>query len=161
LSIAVFATGRNAEEAIVRSEDALRHYREVNDPFGIGWASYMLGSLNLTAGRLDKVDQYLDEAIQIFSRAGDRSATMLLLALSAVLAHRRGQTERFLMLGGAGERLREETGAGLADTPLEGLDYALPERPTDPDQLRVWQRGRQLTDEEAISYLREDPGSTT
>ena len=156
LSIGVAASHGDVAEAISRAQESLRIYRELNNPFGTGWASYMIGSLELGTNDLDSVDGNFRESLGIFARARDQSGILLLLAGFAILANRRGQTERFVRLGGAVERLREETGAGLADTPVDFLEFALPERPTDAADLKIWGEGRRLSTEEAIAYALDD-----
>jgi hypothetical protein len=61
-------------------------------------------------------------------------------------------------LGGAIERLRDDTGAGIADTPVEFLDYGLPDLPTDEGEKRIWAEGRLLSTEEAVALARETGG---
>jgi predicted ATPase/class 3 adenylate cyclase len=162
LSIGVAAAGRgDTAEAIRYGEDALRIYRQLDDPFGTGWASYMIGSLRVRNDPPEEVEPYFREALAIFAQARDQSGILLLLAAYSVLADRAGQTERFYRLGGSIERLREESGAGLIDVPVDFLDYAIPERPTDDaDAMRLWEEGRRLSTEEAItSALGDDQAS--
>lgn len=158
LSIGVAASGGDVAEAIDRSEEALKLYRELDNPFGTGWASYMIGSLRMRDDPPAVVEPYYREALGIFARARDSSGILLLIGAYAILADRAGETDRFQRLGGALERLRSETGAGLIDTPVDFLEINLPERPTnDPEGLRIWEEGSRLSTEEAISFALSPP----
>jgi tetratricopeptide (TPR) repeat protein len=152
LSIALAAAGGDVPTAIEHGEEALRLYRQLDNPFGMGWASYMIGSLRVRDEPPHVVEPYFREALGIFAQARDQSGVLLLLAAYSLLADRAGQTDRFLRLGGAIEKLREQSGAGLADVPVDFLDYSLPDRPTDPGALSIWDKGRLLSMEEAISF---------
>jgi len=160
LSIGVAASGGDVAEAIRHGEEALILYRQLNDPFGTGWASYMIGSLRSRDEPAEVVERYFREGLSLFARAADKSGILLLLAAYAILAGRSGQTKRFNRLGGAVERLREQSGAGLVDVPVDFVDYSLPERPTDSAALAVWMEGRQLSTEEAIAFALGDPEAT-
>jgi len=55
------------------------------------------------------------------------------------------------------QRLRDESGAGLADVPVDFVDYALPEKPTDDQAaLKLWDHGSRMSTEEAIAYALGD-----
>jgi len=157
LSIALVATKGDFDEAIVNAERAHQLYREIGNTFGAAWATYMVASLQVSRNRIDDVDRHLTEALDMFVAARDESGILLVLSLYAIVADRRNNRERFLRLGGAIERLREETGAGLADAPVEFLDYSLPEMPANPDEQRIWAEGKRLSAEDAVALVRETP----
>ncbi len=157
LSIGIAAAGGDLSEAISHGEEALSLYRQLDNPFGTGWASYMIGSLRMREDPPEVVEPYFREALTIFARAADQSGILLLLGAYYLLADRASQTDRAHRLGGALQRLRDESGAGLADVPVDFVDYALPERPADdPDALRLWEEGGRLSTEEAIAFALED-----
>ena len=160
LSIGVAASAGEVTEAIRHGEEALRLYRQLDDPFGTGWASYLIGSLRIRHDPPEGVEKYFREALSIFARAADKSGILLLLGAYAILAQRAGQDERFHRLGGTVERLREQSGAGLADVPVEFVDFALPERPTDPVALEQWAEGSRMSVEEAIAYALGDTAAS-
>jgi predicted ATPase/class 3 adenylate cyclase len=159
LSIAVAAGGGDMPGAIDHAEHALKLYRQLDNPFGTGWASFMIGSLRVRNDPPELVEPYFREALRIFANARDQSGILLLLGAYSLLADRAGQTERFLHLGGAIAKLRDQTGAGLVDVPVDFLDYALPEPPTDAESLALWEEGKLLSTEEAISFAL-DEGAT-
>ena len=152
LSIGTAASGGDIAEAVSHGEEALALYRQLDNPFGTGWASYMIGQLRSREDPPERVEPYFQEALTIFARARDQSGILLMLSAFSLLADRAGQKERFHRLGGAAEKLRIDTGAGIADA-FDFLDFALPERPTnDPEALRIWEEGGRLSTEEAVAY---------
>jgi len=162
LSIGVAASSGDLAEAVRHGEEALGLYRQLDNPFGTGWASYMLGSLRARDDPPEVVEPYFREALIIFARAGDQSGLLLLLAAYSALANRAGQTERFHRLGGAIERLRNESGAGLADVPVDFMDYGIPERPIgDEEALRLWDEGGRLSTDEAVQFALGNAAETS
>jgi tetratricopeptide (TPR) repeat protein len=161
LAIAIPAAKNDVYEALTRVEEALELYRELDNPFGVGWSSYLLATLNFNINRLDAVQTHLGHALEWFTKAGDRSAIVLIIAGYALLADKHGDREGFYRLAGAAERLAEETGSSLVDAPVEFLDYTLPERPKDAEGQRLWAEGRQMTADEAIAYVRREAASAT
>ena len=151
LSIGVAAAGGDVAEAVARGEEALALYRQLNSPFGTAWASYMIGSLRIRDEPPEVVEPYFREALMIFAGAGDQSGLLLLLAAYSKLANRAGQRDRSHRLGGAIERLRIESGAGLADVPVDFMDYGIPERPLDPQAIQLWEEGGRLSTDEAVA----------
>ena len=161
LSIARVAATNDIDGALAAGREALELYRELNNPFGTGWASYMLASLHVNLGQYDEVERYALEALETFESSGDRSGILLTLAGFAIVYNQTGRKEHFLRVAGAAERLGEETGAALIDAPVEFLTYTIPEKPTDADGQRLWAEGRQMTAEEAIAYVRREGVSPT
>lgn len=152
LAIANAAATKDRAVAIGHAEEALTRYRRMGDPFGTGWAAYMVGTLRFPDIGPESVEPYFREALEIFARSRDRSGIGLLLVGFALVADRRGDVERVNRLGGAINRLRAETGAGLLDSPLQFVDFSVPERPSDANGSKQWDEGARLTTEEAISY---------
>ncbi len=157
LALGVVALDQNFEEAIDHARQAGEIYREIGNNFGAGWAAYMIGSLLITQEHLEGVDLYLHEALDIFTASRDESGILLVLALFAIVADRRGYRDRFLRLGGAAERLRDDTGAEIVNSPIDFLDYGLPEMPSDDAEKQIWAEGRKLSTDEAVALARETP----
>ncbi len=80
LSIGVAAGGGDIAQAIGHAEESLAFYRQHNNPFGTGWASYMIGSLRVRDEAPEVVEPYFHEALEIFARARDQTGILLLLA---------------------------------------------------------------------------------
>ena len=68
------------------------------------------------------------------------------------MASRRAEQARAYRLGGAVDRLRALTGAGLLDVPMAFMEFAPLARPSDPGLLQAWGEGARMTSEEAVAY---------
>ncbi len=147
------ASSGDRASAIAYAERALAGFRTVDDPLRVGWGEYLLGGLRVADGDMARVEGHLRESLGLFHRANDRTGILLNLTGFHHLARARGQTTRALRLGGAIESLRQSTGAGLLDTPIELVDFVVPTKPTDdPAGIAEWESGAQLTAEEAAAY---------
>jgi len=150
LAIALAASGEDRPHAVAIGEEALAVYRRLGDPFQLGWADFMVGAMRLPDEPPEVAEPYLREALQIFAEARDQTGIQLLLGGFAYIADRKGESERAYRLGGAVDRLRAMTGAGLMDQPLSFLAFEPMARPTDPELARAWDEGGRLSTEEAI-----------
>lgn len=89
--------------------------RELDDRFGLAWALHAQALNDMKDGLFEGAHGSVAESLRIFDRAGDVSGITLLLMDSAILAALRGDLERAVRLFAAGERLRDESGAMLAN----------------------------------------------
>ena len=144
------------ERAIVVGEQALAGYREVGDSFGTGWALYVLAGLHVRGGRIDQAEDSMRESLKIFLESNDKTGILLNLAAFMNIAQARGQKLRELRLGGAVRKLRESTGTGLLDTPIDVVQFVMPTEPTTPDERREFDIGARMTAQEAASYALSD-----
>jgi predicted ATPase/class 3 adenylate cyclase len=106
-------------------DEALAKFRQLDDPFGIGWSLFMSGNGNLRLGgaSVAAAGERLREAARLFARFHDNTALMLLCWAMAHAA-RREQPERALRLTGAARRLKQRTGAALLDVQPPPQDEA-------------------------------------
>ena len=138
-------------------EESLRAYREIDDPFGTGWALHELAVVDADAGALEDAELRAREALAIFARAGDLSAAVLLLLDLAFIARLGGDTDRAWRLAGAADAIRRQSGADLVGI-APWLDWEVPVRPTgDADALPLWDAGAALGPEAAIAYALGEP----
>ncbi len=107
-------------------EECIALMRELNDQFGLAWALEADGLIKMKDGQLDDARPSIAESLRIFAQAGDLTGVMLLLMDSAVLAVLGGDLARGVRLFAACEKLRDESGATLANTidarQLPGID---------------------------------------
>lgn len=143
---------QDREQSIRYGEQALTGYRRLNDPFGIGWATYTLAAYHVRDNALAKAEPLLRESLRIFVEANDRTGILLNLAAFLLLASRRGQKVREFRLGGAADKLRASTGAALIDSSLDVVQFVMPGEPTDAAELREWNAGARMSAEEAAHY---------
>jgi hypothetical protein len=156
-ALAQAVAGAGDTEASVRyAEGALVEYRRLGDPFGVGWGLYTLAGLLGRGGNMEEALRYVRESLEIFAQARDQSGILLNLAAYAIGAQLSGDRERAAKLGGAVDKLRLATGAGLIDQTPDFIDFQIPKRPDgDPEAEAWWDEGVRLTTEEAIAYALE------
>ena len=140
------------ERARLLLDECIALMRELDDRFGLAWALHAEALLDMRAGRLENAHASVGESLRIFAAAGDVSGLTLLLMDSAVLAALRGDLDRAVRLHAAGEKVRDESGAMLANLletwqlPAIDLVQEAKERLGDANE-----EGRRLTREEAIA----------
>jgi predicted ATPase/class 3 adenylate cyclase len=105
------------ERARVRPmiEECIPLLRELEDRFELAWALEVQGLINMKDRRFAESRASIVESLQLFHEVGDLSGVTLLLMDSAMLAALRGDLERAVRLFAAGEKLRDESGAMLAN----------------------------------------------
>ncbi|HEV2009760.1 MAG TPA: tetratricopeptide repeat protein [Candidatus Limnocylindria bacterium] len=133
-------------------DECIALMRELNDRFGLAWALEADALINIKDGRLDDARTSIAESLRIFAAAGDLSGVMFLLMDSAILAALGGDLDRAVRLFAACEKVRDESGATLAniiDTrqlPAVDLVREATERLDDARE-----EGRRLSREDAIA----------
>ena len=125
--------------------------RELDDLFGLAWALHAQALNHMRDGFLERAHDSITESLRIFADAGDVSGITLLLMDSAMLAALRGDLERAVRLFAAGERLRDESGAMLANVieqwQLPAADLV---REESAKRREAREGGARLTREEAV-----------
>ena len=152
--------GERPAEAIAPFRESLGLYRELGDRFGEAWALHMLGLAEATTGALDEGEAHMRASFEIFLDAEDRSAMSILLMDFSVLAVRREQYERALVLFGAAEAIEARTGVGLGVTAtdiggvVDVMWAALPREEAE----RFRDRGFAMSVDDAIAYATKVEG---
>jgi len=127
-------------------------FRELGDPFGLGWALHSYGLVLLRSVDADSARAAFAEALGLFDTVGDGSAIALLLEDFAEVAAADGDALRAARLRGAaaGARLTTEADLAVANAVWQLRD-AVPRGLIDPAALeRAWTEGRAMTQAEAI-----------
>jgi tetratricopeptide (TPR) repeat protein len=142
------------ERARVRPllEECIPLLRELEDRFELAWALEVQGLTNMKDRRFAESRASLIESLRIFHDVGDVSGVTLLLMDSAMLAALRGDLERAVRLFAAGERLRDESGAMLANV-VEAWQVPAVDaiRAASTQLAGARQEGRRLSREEAVA----------
>jgi predicted ATPase/class 3 adenylate cyclase len=154
LAMAQVAEGDN-EGGRRSALESLELYRRAGNRFGMGWAHFMLAGYELAEGDYDRARPHLRHALSLFGDAADLSGIMLALVFSALIAANEGDQQRGHRLGGAAQALRSSTGTGTYDDTLEFFEFKLPTKPEDPELLRHWEHGAEMTVDEAVAYALE------
>src|ERR671919_389603 len=161
--LATMAYGREDWAGVAElGRASVEKFRELDNPFGLGWALHLEGLALAVLGRSDEAEAALREAMGIFLPSDDRSALALLVADLSILAESRGEVERALRLAGAAERIEEEIGTGLlvSDTTvskrLRKLKARLPAAEAEP----ILAEGRRMTVDQALAFAKDwlEPG---
>jgi tetratricopeptide (TPR) repeat protein len=133
-------------------EECIPLLRELEDRFELGWALEVQGLTNMKDRRFAESRASLIESLQIFHDVGDLSGVTLLLMDSAMLAALRGDLERAVRLFAAGEKLRDESGAMLANVVEAWQAPAVDAiRAASTRLAGAREEGRRLSREEAVA----------
>jgi len=96
-------------------DECITLMRALDDRFGLAWALHAHALFDMKGGRFEEAQQHIVESLRIFAAAEDLSGVVLLLMDSAMLSALRGDLERAVRLFAAGEKVRDESGAMLAN----------------------------------------------
>lgn len=109
-------------------DQSLQLFQVVDESFLRAWALYMMGNVEIGDGQPEAARPLLEEGVQLFAEVGDLTGVLFNLDLFIALALQDRQGERAIQLLGASTRLRESSGAALADLSrreLPGLEEVL------------------------------------
>jgi len=133
-------------------EECIALMRELDDRFGLAWALHAEALINTKDRRFDDARANIAASLRIFQDAGDLSGVTLLLLDSAMLAAFQGDLERAVRLFAAAEKVRDESGAGLANVietwQMPAVDLVREATSRLPEAR---EEGRRLTREEAVA----------
>jgi tetratricopeptide (TPR) repeat protein len=144
--------------------EALALFRELDDPFGIGWSSFMAAFGAIGAGEYEEARPMLHEGIKLFAGFGDVSALTLHLNGLGMAEVQAGRSQRAVRLLAASRKLRDVSGTGMLDlnevmlaefTSMPGLDEARALLADEANRAAL-EEGLAMTQEEAVSYALGD-----
>ncbi len=157
LADVVGVTAGNWAAAERYGEESLRMFREIDDPFGLGWMLFDLASVALVRQPPDPVKggEYLEESMRIFTEIRDLSALTFHLWALARLASLEGNHVRAARLAGASARLQRVSGTDLIGVApsLGTLDLSVAELGEEAFSA-AFAEGELMTFDEAIEYAR-------
>jgi predicted ATPase/class 3 adenylate cyclase len=138
--------------------EAEKAFRELGDPFSLGWVLHTLGLIAIVDGRLEEAARHLREGLSIFADARDLSGITLLLEDFAWLAEAGGYRDRAVRLGAAAEELARQTGTDIFGTGRESSGLPDPRVWVTDDRARaLWAEGETMAVDEAVAYaLKEE-----
>jgi len=140
--------------------EAEKAFRELGDPFSLGWVLHTLGLIAIVDGRLEEAARHLREGLSIFADARDLSGITLLLEDFAWLADAGGYRDRALRLGAAAEELARQTGTDIFGTGRESSGLPDPRVwVTDDRAGDLWAEGETMTVDEAVAYALKEPAA--
>lgn len=99
--------------------ESLAMFRELDDPFGIGWAEFMAANALMGTTRTDEARSLVLSSMALFARFEDMSALVLGLWALAQVQSEADRLESAVMLAAMSEALRVTTGAGIIEANSE------------------------------------------
>jgi predicted ATPase/class 3 adenylate cyclase len=155
LSNVDWASNDFTEEAVDYARRSLAAFRELDDRFQIGWASYTVALFALRNRDLDEAALGLSESLAIFADAGDVSGFVLVIDAVALLANLAGDRAAAAHLSGAVAELERRTGTGLNPLNREVMEWVPEELRDNPETADAWKAGVLLSPSEAVDAARE------
>lgn len=128
-------------------------FRELEDPYYLGWSLWSIVVGRVALGRLDEARAPAREALQLFADADDVSGYATLLDVAAVIAFREGDRLRAARLSGAVEELARVSGLDAFDRTI--LDFDADALASAPDTQAAWQEGAAMERSAVIAYALE------
>jgi predicted ATPase/class 3 adenylate cyclase len=128
-------------------------FRELEDPYYLGWSLWSIVVGRVALGRLDEARARAREALQLFADADDVSGYATLLDVAAVIAFREGDRLRAARLSGAVEELARVSGLDAFDRTI--LDFDADALASAPDTQAAWQEGAAMERSAVIAYALE------
>jgi tetratricopeptide (TPR) repeat protein len=154
LSNTYWSAGDFSDEGAKFAREALAAFREVDDRFQIGWASYTLALFELQRRDLEGARPGLAESLEIFADAGDVSGYVLVIDAVALLASLVGDQAAAARLSGAVAELERRTGTGLNPINREVMGWHPEQLETYAQTAEEWTAGTRLTSAEAVDEAR-------
>jgi predicted ATPase/class 3 adenylate cyclase len=152
---------RDLESARRLGEETRRRFAALNDWFGLGLARFVFLQAARFCGDYDEAYRLVLEWLDDETLMDDVANIHSVLEGFAAVESERGNHERALRLGGAAKAKQEEYGGGspppLVDVvdPRTAVGDALP-----PERVeQLWNEGRAMSLDEAITYARTHPDS--
>ena len=149
-------------KAVKSLEEVVATFRELDNRFGLGWASHSLGVGHIRLGRPEDARSAFTEGLELFRDAGDVTGIVIFLYDFAELAAAQRRDDRAVRLFGAGTELKNKTMTQLADylreenRPFAIEVIALIER-VDPKRFaELAAEGAALSREDAIAFALSD-----
>jgi predicted ATPase len=146
-----------------RTDDALRHLREVRDlgdeldsAWLAAWSRVQMGTLAITQGQLDQARMMLHDALALSVEAHSTNNTTLCLIAFAHLAIAEGGPECAALLVGAAEGLRRRVGLRAWPMLRQGEDDLIGQirQALGPDRFReMTQAGSRLNRQETVAAI--------
>jgi predicted ATPase/class 3 adenylate cyclase len=133
-------------------------FRELGDPYYLGWSLWSIVVGRIALGRLGEARAPAREALQIFAQADDVSGYAGLLDAAAVIAFRDGDRLRAARLSGAVDEMARLSGLDARTFARAMLDFDADALASAPDTQAAWQEGAAMERSAVIAYALDGLG---
>jgi hypothetical protein len=123
-----------------------------------GWTLYMMALYNLNVDPT-AIRGLLEEALPLFTEAGDKSGYALVFDAFAALYWTEGDVKRAVMLAGYAAATEASAGTGLAKMNRDFAGFYPSTLTNDPELAAAYAEGQQLTLEQATKLALEPPSA--
>jgi hypothetical protein len=135
-------------------EKAVEVFGDIDAPFDLGWARFMLAFSLIKMGNSERAVEPLANALAIFADSSDLSAMALILDVAGmVMMADSRETAAYLL--GAARHIKSETGIAIGDVDVNQypeIDVFLAEM--DDSEQAAYEEGFNATLEEAVEAAR-------
>jgi predicted ATPase/class 3 adenylate cyclase len=145
---------RNLEQALEYGKRAEGEFEQLDAPFDLGWARFMIAYASFGVGDYETCRRYVDAALTLFLDAGDLSALVLIMYVKAGVLTVDGDVLTAARILGALDGVISQTGVGLGELGPNQLDEVWDVRRLDDPEVReAMAAGRSLTIDESIELV--------
>ncbi|MDP9269834.1 MAG: tetratricopeptide repeat protein [Chloroflexota bacterium] len=147
--------GRHVDEARRRANEAIAIFTELDNRFDLAWALFLGALVEHLHHDLDRMDEYLRRALELFREANDVSGYALTLDAWATYWFARGDTVRAMRLAGAASTLQTTTQTGLGQLNRESIGFIPKELINDRSNAAAFADGQAMDLEQALRLATE------
>jgi len=142
---------KSYEKAIIALDEAIELFRKGGNRFGVGWALHTRSLCALRTGDVARARDYVRDALELFSEAGDISGIALLLDDAGEVVIAAGNRPVGIQLASAAATHQATSGAGLGSVLNLEEGRSRHEYVSGKDDERAWEAGQAMTLEQAVS----------
>jgi predicted ATPase len=146
---------KSYDTAISALDEAIELFRKGGNRFGLGWALHTRSLSALRTGDVAGARDYVREALELFSEAGDISGTALLLDDAGEVVMAKGNRPGGIELASAAAAHQATYGAGLGSVLNLEEGRSRHEYVSGEDDERAWAAGHAMTLEQAVAVALE------
>jgi len=142
-------------DALEHMEKAVEVFADIDAPFDLGWARFMLAFSLIKMGNSERAVEPLANALDIFAESRDLSAMALILDVAGMVMTTADSRETAAYLLGAAQHIKSETGIAIGDVDVNQypeVDVFLAEM-VDTEQA-AYEEGFNATLDEAVEGAR-------
>jgi predicted ATPase len=103
------------DSAIEANKRAVEEFSQLDAPYDLGWAWFMLGHTNIRKGATEEAIPPTSNSLDLFADVGDVSALALIIDLVSELMLVSSDRESASYFAGAQTRIKVDTGIGISD----------------------------------------------